>query len=95
MARAHDAVEIALEERHAGTLHGDVGAGAHGNADVSRCQCRRVVHAVTGHGDHTTVAPETLDDLAFVLGKDLSLDVRDPELAQPPPSPWSRCRPSA
>mgnify|MGYP003693993907 CR=1 FL=1 len=69
-----------FEQGHAGAFHGDIGARAHGNADIGRRQRRRVVHAVTGHGHHAALLPEPLDDLALVLGQDLGLDVRDPEL---------------
>ena len=33
-AGPHDAVEVALDQRDAGALDGDVGAGAHGDADI-------------------------------------------------------------
>jgi hypothetical protein len=33
-ARPHDAGEIALEQRDARAFDGDVGAGAHGDADI-------------------------------------------------------------
>ena len=44
-------VEVALEQRDAGALDGDVGAGAHGDADIGGGQRRRIVDAVAGHGD--------------------------------------------
>ena len=56
-ARAHDADEVAFDQRDAGALDGDVGAGAHGDADVGRGQRRRVVDAVAGHGDDAAGAP--------------------------------------
>ena len=58
MPRAHDAVEIALQQRHAGAFHGDVGAGAHGDADIGGGQRRRVVDAVAGHGDDAALLPQ-------------------------------------
>ncbi len=55
-ARAHDAGEVALEQRDAGALDGDVGAGAHGDADIGRGQRRRVVDAVARHRDDAAFA---------------------------------------
>jgi hypothetical protein len=40
-AGAHDAGEIAFHERDAGTLNGDISAGAHGDADIGRGQSGR------------------------------------------------------
>ena len=50
-ARADDAAEIAFDQRHARALHGDIGAGAHRDADLRLGQRRRVVDAVARHGD--------------------------------------------
>ena len=50
-------LQVALQQRDAGALDGDVGAGAHGDADIGRGQRRRVVDAVAGHGDHAALAP--------------------------------------
>ncbi len=55
--RPHDAAQVALQQRDAGALDGDVGAGAHGDADVGGGQRRRVVDAVAGHGDDAALAP--------------------------------------
>ena len=54
--RPHDAAEVALHQGYAGALDGDVGAGAHGDADIGRGQRRRVVDAVAGHGDDAALA---------------------------------------
>src|SRR3546814_2810116 len=52
------AVEIALEQGHARTFHGDVGAMPHRDADIRRCKGRRVIDPVTRHGDHTPRSEE-------------------------------------
>ena len=54
--RPHDAGEVALDQRHAGALHRDVGAGAHRDADIGGGERRRVVDAVAGHGDDAALA---------------------------------------
>ena len=56
-ARADDAAQIALDERDAGALHRDVGARAHGDADVGLRERRRVVDAVAGHRHDAAFAP--------------------------------------
>ena len=56
-ARAHDAAQVALDQRDAGALHRHVGAGAHRDADVGLRQRRRVVDAVAGHGDALALLP--------------------------------------
>ena len=48
--------QIALEQRHAGAFHGDVGAGAHGDADIGRGERRRVVDAVARHRHDAALA---------------------------------------
>ena len=64
-----------------GALHGDVGAGAHGDADVGRGERRRVVDAVAGHGDDAALRLVALHDRALLVGQDLGLDLLDAELA--------------
>ena len=50
---------------------------------TSACgQGRGIVHAVAGHGHHPSFGPERPDDAVLVLGQDIGLDVRDPELAR-------------
>jgi hypothetical protein len=62
-ARAHDAGQVALQQRDAGAFDGDIGAGAHGDADIGGGERRRVVDAVAGHGDDAALAAQLLDDL--------------------------------
>ena len=45
------------KQRDAGAFHRDVGAGAHGDADVGCGQRRRVVDAVAGHRDDAALGP--------------------------------------
>ena len=56
-ARAHDAAQVALHQRDAGALDRDVGAGAHGDADVGLRERGRVVDAVAGHRHDAASAP--------------------------------------
>ena len=63
-ARADDAAQVALDQRDAGALDGDVGAGAHGDADVRPRERRRVVDAVAGHGDDAAACLELGDHAA-------------------------------
>ena len=56
LTRAHHAAQIAFEQRQPGALHGDIGAGAHGDADIGLGEGRRVVDAVSGHGDERALA---------------------------------------
>ncbi len=51
-----------------GAFHRNIGAGAHGDADVGCSERRRVVDAVTGHGERrVTLGPKLVDQrlLAF------------------------------
>ena len=74
--------KIALQQRHAGALDGDVGARAHGDADVGGGQRRRVVDPVAGHGDRRGPRPAaSAPPCALSSGQDLGLHLVD---AQPP-----------
>ncbi len=81
-ARPDDAAEVALEERHAGALDGDVRPGAHGDADVGGGERRGVVDAVAGHGDDAAVVAEALHHLALAIWQHFGLDLVDAELAR-------------
>ena len=61
-AGADDAAQVALDERHGRALHGDVGARAHGDADLGLRQRGRVVDAVAGHRHDAPFLLEPLDD---------------------------------
>ena len=94
-ARAHDAAQVALDERDAGALHRDVGAGAHRDADVRLRQRRRVVDAVARHRDEPPFALQALHDLAFCLGQNFGIDFVDVRAAAPPLPRSCGCRRSA
>jgi hypothetical protein len=72
--RAHDAIEIAFDERDLRALHGNVGPGAHGDADIRASQRRCVIDPVTGHGDPTAFALQPFDDPRFVRWLNLGND---------------------
>ena len=91
--RAHDAAQIALDQRHVGALHRHVGAGAHGDADVGLRQRRRVVDAVAGHGHDAPFLLQALHRLGLLLRQHLGDHLVDAELPAPPPRPWSRLSP--
>ena len=72
--------EVALDERDPGRFHGDVGAGPHRDPDVGRCERGRVVDPVPGHRDFRPCDCSRCDDLALLFGRNLGLDLVDPEL---------------
>ena len=78
-ARANDAAEVALQQRDAGALHRDVGAGPHGDADLGGGERRGVVDAVAGHGDDPPGLLQPGDHGALLIRKHLRLDIGDPE----------------
>ena len=80
MSGASDAREIALHQRHPGTLDGDIGARAHGDPYVGFSQGRSVVHAVAGHGDHPTLRFQPPHDGILLLRQHFRLDLVDTEL---------------
>src|SRR3546814_20890482 len=82
MPRAHDAGQVALDEGNAGALDRDVGAGAHGDADIGLRQSRRIIHAVAGHGDDTAFGLVLLHDRALFLRQHLGLDLIDAERSE-------------
>ena len=55
-----------LQQRDAGALDRDVGAGAHRDADRRFGQRRRVVDAVAGHRDDASLALQSADDVALL-----------------------------
>jgi hypothetical protein len=64
-ARA-DAAQVALDQRDLGAVHGDVGAGAHGDADIGLGQRRRIVDAVAGHRHDASFPLQAFDQRQFV-----------------------------
>ena len=75
-----DAAQVALDERDAGALHRDVGAGAHRDADVGLGQRRRVVDAVAGHRDDAALGLQPLDRFGFLVGQHLGATSSSPSL---------------
>ncbi len=59
---AHDAGQIALDERDAGALHGDIRARAHGHAHIGLGQRRRVIDTVARHRDHAPFGSQAPND---------------------------------
>ena len=78
-ARASDAGEIAFDQRDAGALHRDVGAGAHRDADIGFGEGGRVVDAVASHGHDAAFAAQPPHDGVLLLGQNLGLDIGDAE----------------
>ena len=94
-ARAHDAVQIALEQRDAGALDRDVGARAHGDADVGGGERRRVVDAVAGHGDLAALRLQLGDEARLVLRQHVGVHRRSmPSSPRDGLARWRGCRPS-
>ena len=95
-ARADDAAQVALDQRDAGALHRDVGAGAHRDADIGLRQRRRVVDAVAGHRDDAALALQALRPRRpSRSGSTSALDLVDAELRGDRLAPWRGCRRSA
>ena len=55
MAGAEDSAEVSFDQGDAAAFHGDVGAGAHGDADIGLRERGGVVDAVAGHGDESSL----------------------------------------
>ena len=77
---ARDAGEIAFDEREAGTLHGDIGARAHRNADIGFGQRGSIIDAIPGHRDHTAFAFEAPNDGVLLIGQYVRFHLSDAEL---------------
>ena len=75
-------MQIALDERDGRALHGDVGAGAHGDADLGLRERRRIVDAVAGHRDKAALVLKRLHRRHFLIRHHLGDHVVDPELAR-------------
>ena len=79
MAR-RDAGEVAFHQGDAGAGHGDLGAGAHGDADIGGGEGRGVVDAVARHGDDVALGLQALRRRAC-RREDLGDHLGDAELA--------------
>jgi hypothetical protein len=60
--------EVAFDEHEAGAVHGDIGAGAHGDADIGGGEGGGVVEAVAGEDDAFAAEPGTWTSSCFVAG---------------------------
>ena len=78
--RLGDAAQIALHERYAGALYGDVSARPHRDAHVCLRERRRIVDAVARHRDHAPRSLKRLDLFHLLLGKDFGHHFVDAEL---------------
>ena len=78
-ACAHDAGEIAFQQRHACALDGDVGARSHGNADFRCGKGRRIVDAIASHRDDPPFLTKPFDYGALLVGQHLGFHIGDPE----------------
>src|SRR3546814_11396342 len=72
--------EIAPYEGDVAGFDGDVGAGAHGEAEVGLGEGGGVVDAVTDHGHRAALSLEALDDVDLVLRQHLGDDFVDADL---------------
>ena len=76
LAGAQDSGEIAFDQRDAAAFHGNVGAGAHGDADVGLRERGSVVDAVSGHGDDSSLLLQFADDFELAFGQDFGFELR-------------------
>jgi len=77
--------EVAAQQCHARALDRDVGAGAHGDADLGCRQRRRVVDAVAGHVATTRPSARSFATAsALVLRQHFGLHRVDAEAARHP-----------
>ena len=80
VAGTEDAGEVAFYQGDAAALHGDVGAGAHGDAHVGLRERGRVVDAVAGHGDHSSLLLQLADHVQLPFRQDSSFEFVDAQL---------------
>src|SRR5699024_127521 len=78
--------QVAAHEGDVGGLDGDVGAGAHGQAEVGLGEGGGVVDAVADHRDDLALGLQAGDDVDLVLGQDLGDDLVDTDLGGDPTS---------
>src|ERR1035441_2651901 len=81
LAGAEDSGEVSFDQGDAAAFHGDVGAGAHGDADVGLGEGGGVVDAVAGHGDDSSLLLKFADDFELAFGEDFGLEFGDAERA--------------
>ena len=78
-ACADDAGEIALEQGDARALDGDIGAGAHSDADIGGRKRRSIIDPVARHGHDAALLAELHDHRALLVGQHLRFHILDAE----------------
>src|SRR5215469_481316 len=81
-ARADQGSEVAFQQGDAGALHGDVGSGSHGNANLGLGECGGVVDTVASHRDGPSLLLQLLDAVSFVVRQDAGFEIGDAELVR-------------
>ena len=75
--RATAMPQVTLDQRDLGAVHRHVGSRSHGDAHVCLRQGRRVVDAVSGHGDDASFFLQSLDQHELVRRLDLTMHLVD------------------
>ena len=86
------AAQVAAHQREVAGLDGDVGAGAHGEAEVGLGERGGVVHAVADHGHDPALGLQPADHVDLVGGQHLGDHLVDADLGGDAPGPRARCR---
>ena len=84
--------QVAAHEGEVAGFDGDVGAGAHGDAEVGLGEGGGVVDAVADHGDDLAVGLQAADDVDLVGGQHLGDHVVDADLVGDVHGRRARCR---
>src|SRR3989344_3986998 len=64
-----DTEDIAMQERNAGRLCGDIGPRRHGDADIRLRESGSIVHTVSRHGDNSTLRLQLFYFIQLILRK--------------------------
>ena len=81
LACSRDARKVAFDERDACAFDGDVGTGAHRDADGRSRQRRSVIDAIAGHGHDPSFSLQPADLVRFLIGQYAGDHLTDAELA--------------
>ena len=76
---ADEGGEVAFDEDEAGAVHGDIGAGAHGNADLGGGEGGGVVEAVAGEDHALATGLVDVDELLFRGGGGVGVETVERE----------------
>src|SRR6516162_929584 len=77
----HNAAKIAFHQCDPGAFDGHVGAGSHGDADVSLGQSGRVIDSVPGHGHKPSLRLNFFDPARLVLRQNVCKYVINTQLS--------------